>query len=265
MPSVEGETPQSCQQSTSAKNNCLRILYYNARSLVPKYEELCAIAEAEAPDIICIVETWLSSEIDDSELSIGNYQILRNDRNRHGGGVLMYVSSRLSVKLLPCGCNSDLELLVISVSHVSNKCKYCVGLFYRPPSSNVDIFDRLCTALYTLKPSLFDLFVLIGDFNVNYFLTQSSLYRHLEYCLSSFSFHQIVKSVTHVSPSGLSSLIDLVFLSDLSRLRSCNVVPPLANSDHNGLQVKVMFSNSSINSKPPQLRTVWNYAQANFD
>ena len=44
------------------------ILYYNARSLIPKIDELRAIAEAKHPDIIYIVESWLSDEIQDNEL-----------------------------------------------------------------------------------------------------------------------------------------------------------------------------------------------------
>ena len=69
----------------------LNILYYNARSLLPKLDELSAIAEVERPDVICIVESWLSAEILNCEVSIESYEILRLDRNRHGGGLVMYI------------------------------------------------------------------------------------------------------------------------------------------------------------------------------
>ena len=59
------------------------ILYYNARSILPKLACLRAEAVANNPSIICIVETWLSENISDSEISIENYQIARLDRNRH--------------------------------------------------------------------------------------------------------------------------------------------------------------------------------------
>ena len=37
----------------------IHIIYYNARSLLLKLDELVATVEAEKPDIIlCIVETW---------------------------------------------------------------------------------------------------------------------------------------------------------------------------------------------------------------
>ena len=40
-------------------SNYVRILYFNARSLYPKYDELCAFSEVEKPNIICITESWL--------------------------------------------------------------------------------------------------------------------------------------------------------------------------------------------------------------
>ena len=75
----------------------------NARSLLPKLDELCVLNQLESPDIICIVESWLSSEIENNEITIDNYQLVRHDRNRHGGGVLMYVKSCLSVNVLSVG------------------------------------------------------------------------------------------------------------------------------------------------------------------
>ena len=52
----------------ATKSLPLKIIYYNARSLLPKMDELATIAEAHSPDLICIVETWLS-DISDTELS----------------------------------------------------------------------------------------------------------------------------------------------------------------------------------------------------
>ena len=108
--------------------------------------------EAETPDVVCITETWLSEEISNVELSIPNYHIFRLDRNRHGGGVIVYVISSFSAKVILAG-PSDLQLIVISVS--CRNISYCIGVFYRPPSSVTDIFDRLCFALSSLDSIYF--------------------------------------------------------------------------------------------------------------
>lgn len=112
----------------------VNILYFNARSLLPKIDELRAMTEQKSPHIFCIVESRLSESIDDNEISIGDYQIYRLDRNHHGGGTLMYVHCSLSVKVLSCGFR-DLESMIISVplSHFVPKC--CICLSYHPPSS----------------------------------------------------------------------------------------------------------------------------------
>ena len=71
----------------------LSILFYNARSLLPKFDELLALCDEKHPGVVCVVETWLGEEITDSEISLPDYQLYHLDRNRHGGGVLMYVAT----------------------------------------------------------------------------------------------------------------------------------------------------------------------------
>ena len=87
------------------------------------------------PDVICITESWLSPDIQDSEILIPGYISVRLDRNRHGGGVIMFVSVRFTVKRLP-DCSS-LELITVTL-HCNNH-KSCLSLFYRPPCVSVDV------------------------------------------------------------------------------------------------------------------------------
>ena len=117
------------ESPNALSNNMLKILYYNARSLLPKFDELLILADSHNPDVICITESWLSVDIQDSEILIPGYQSLRHDRNRHGGGILMYVSHRFTVKLLPF--HPSLELLTVTLH--SGILKFCLSLFYRPP------------------------------------------------------------------------------------------------------------------------------------
>ena len=117
----------------------ISILYFNARSLLPKLDLLKAEVVAHNPSVICIVESWLSENIDDNEISIDNYHITRLDRNRHGGGVLAYVHNSLTCEILLKGPN-DLELIALLVSSVHTTAKHCISVLYRPPSSPVSFF-----------------------------------------------------------------------------------------------------------------------------
>lgn len=182
-------------QGVSSQSGELSVIYYNARSLIPKIDELRAIAEAKHPDIICIVESWLSDEIQDNELVISNYQLARLDRNRHGGGILIYVHTSLVFDVL-FERPSNLELLAISVNSPCSSHKFCIALFYRPPSSDVQIFCHLLSFLESLSPSQFSTFLLLGDFNIDFLKPHHPLFHKLSDILYSFSLEQVVPSYT---------------------------------------------------------------------
>ena len=82
-------------------NDSLRILYYNARSLLPKLDELSATIEAHNFPDATMLKTFC------------------HDQNRHGGGILIYVKDTM----LP----TDLEIITICVQ--SGNCKACISIF----------------------------------------------------------------------------------------------------------------------------------------
>ena len=104
-----------------------------------KHDELCAVVGADNPDVICIVESWLSTEIHDTEIAICGYHSYRLDRNRHGGGVIVYVRSCFVTTLVPVPSHG-LEI----ISLISNSIdKVCISVFYHPPNSPSLIFEYL--------------------------------------------------------------------------------------------------------------------------
>ena len=64
----------------------------NARSFLPKLDELKTLSENTGADIMCITETWCRENIPVYHLNLEPYTILRPDRqSRTGGGVVAYV------------------------------------------------------------------------------------------------------------------------------------------------------------------------------
>ena len=122
-------------------NLCLHIHYLNARSLLSKLDELRVLCLANNYDIVCIVESWLSQDILDSELAITGYTIFRRDRNRHGGGIIIFVKDTLSCTILPSSTSPSMEFISLTFEFCSSK--FCISVFYRPPSSDVSYFDEL--------------------------------------------------------------------------------------------------------------------------
>ncbi len=234
--------------------------YCNARSILPKFDELSAINSLHSPDIICIVESWLSPDISDSELSLPGFSIFRRDRNRHGGGILVYVKSTLSPSIISYSSSSLIELLLLSVKpkHFS----FTLAVFYRPPSSS-HALDTLQNVLESLPHSILLNLILLGDFNVDY-TSPSPALNQINALSDLFSLDQIVSHPTHFSPSGSPSLIDLVLISPSFSPSSCNILPPISNSDHRSILFSLPVSPVSSPSSSSPYRRVWLYESADF-
>ena len=95
--------------------------------------------------------------------AIASYSIVRLDRNRRGGGVI--IKDSLNFKSISPS-RHDLELIFVSITLQSMR-DVCIGTFYRPPSAPVSTWDSLFRVISTVNPSLFSNFLLLGDFNVN--------------------------------------------------------------------------------------------------
>ena len=110
----------------------LSILYYNARSILPKFDELHGNILAQNPSVVCVVESWLSNEIENSEVTIPGYQTFRCDRDRQGGGVIMFVQDSIPAKVVPLCFNNSLKFLALSLTSPINSSKHCFPVILTP-------------------------------------------------------------------------------------------------------------------------------------
>ena len=243
----------------SSNHETLTIMYSNARSLLPKIEELRVLVHSNQPDIICIVESWLSQDVFDNEINITGYNCHRKDRNRHGGGVCVYTSQHLVTMNMSEKVHADLECIFVNV--LKGTVKTTVRCFYRPPNSPSYIFDTLTDSIFALQPNLLTNFALIGDFNVD---TSRGINTCLNNFMATLSLNQVVSSTTHISPSGRETTIDLCFMSCIENLISCETRPPLGNSDHKSLVV-TLRSGCMQRNKLHYEKLLWRYTEANVE
>lgn len=78
-------------------NYNLKIMFWNARGLRNKIDDLNHYISIENLDIIGINETFLD---ENAYLpSINNYDCIRVDKNNHSGGLLFFIKNTIDYKL----------------------------------------------------------------------------------------------------------------------------------------------------------------------
>ena len=77
-----------------------------------RFQEL---AYAEESDIVFVSETWLSSDVLNSEILPEDYFIVRNDRDTHGGGVLLAIKSSSFKSAREIFIETDIVVTLISL------------------------------------------------------------------------------------------------------------------------------------------------------
>ena len=134
--------------------NCI-IGHLNVNSIRNKFDAIECILSEGLADIFAISESKLDDSFSLSQLSVTDFSIHRKDRNRHGGGVLIYVRSdiphrrRLDLEPEPQKSYDD-EVLVIETRPYKAD-KWFIVVFYKPPNVKdkhfATVFSELCQAL----------------------------------------------------------------------------------------------------------------------
>ena len=141
------------------------ILYFNARSLFNKIDELRALTYNNPPQIIAVKETWCQPHHEQDGLySNPGYSLYRSDGpNKPGEGTLLYISSSLTHNILLNTSDDTLESTWCNVT--TNEESITIGCVYRPPNSPHNI------ALQTLEQYIrrtklnINHTIIVGDLN----------------------------------------------------------------------------------------------------
>ena len=259
---VSSKLSTSVIDKVSISHECkhLNIFYLNARSLCNKIDELKILAEQHKPDIIGIVETWLTEKNYDSEISLRGYNFMRKDRENKfkakGGGIVIYYREELSVADITSDYNSNIDHMWVKI--IFKHCKpISVGVFYRPPDSNEEEFKFL---LQNLSKNKTENTVIIGDFNyrdIDWKKNTSGIggKNFLKFC-ADISLQQCVKEKTRGS-----NILDLVLVYEKKFIYQVRQMTPLAKSDHNIINI-LLNSTTTIRNKPVNS---YSYNKANYD
>jgi exonuclease III len=157
VPSIEGGITR-----TELKDITLKVMYFNAQSIINKRNEFEVLVDEYKPDIIGISETWANDQILEAELRLDGYYIFRRDRvGKRGGGVLLYVANSIKSKERKIDETADFKEYINCEIEISGN-KFKLVLCYRPPNSNLKEDKSL---IELIKNNCTGNIVIMGDMN----------------------------------------------------------------------------------------------------
>ena len=213
----------------------------NAQSIASKINELVAVAQDLAPDIILLTESWCNSTTPDAALSIDGYDLeteLRRDRADTsagiGGGLLVYTKKDL--KVMACDSYSNIDFNQFCAFKVATEGEpLSIVLTYRPPSAGPTNTARLCEILRTFKQNT----ILVGDINlpnIDWDEERSDAKgRELLETVIEEGLQQLVGFPTHTK----GNILDLVITNCPDRVLHVQDEGRLGKSDHCMISVTV--------------------------
>ena len=204
----------------------MHMIHLNARSLVNKIPELKIIAQKTRAAVIGISETWFDDTITDAEIAISGYSVLRHDRNREGGGVCAYIRNDIAFNPRQELQNNYTETIWFDLLLPKSK-PIVVGVCYRPPE-DPDFLSHFECCISKIRS---DCEVMImGDFNVDFFKQNCSLYKNYKNILDLFDLNQLIKTVTRLTDTS-STLIDHIVCNNKSKICQSGTLS-IGLSDH---------------------------------
>ena len=198
------------------------IVHYNVNSITAegRLEEISDVVKSTKCSILICTESKLDKNIPTSLISIsGFHEPVRHDRNRHGGGCLVYIASSFTFKHQSKLQSQKYEHIWVDV-RVSDKI-YAINCFYRPPNNenHVEFLETADDILSKLSQHKADNKIIASDLNFgNVYcsfptLESKPLDSLAPELFSSHGFIQLIDIPTRVT-SSCTSLIDLIFVTD---------------------------------------------------
>ena len=209
----------------------------NIVSLPKHIDELRIFISDQTLDILAINETSLDSSINNQEINLPGYDIIRKDINRNGGGVCIYIRSSINYKLRTSIVPDTLECLCIEI------CKQAFETFIgRIDCENKDSY-------------------ILGDLNCD-MLAQGSngQANSLNNICDIYQYTQIITQPTRITQNS-STLIDLILTNAPDKIVNSGVLT-VGFSDHD---LVYAYRKISRNQHTPKYRCTRQFKKFNAD
>ena len=195
------------------------------------------------PHIPSLNETWLDDSFLDSELYLPGYQLLRQDRDRHGGGIAVYIAENLNPERVDISIG-DIEALWFELSQLHSK-KILFGAVYRPPnldpSTFTDSLEEMLNRRTTISKQSFLVFLILTTSH------QNTTTKRFQRTMNLFNLKQLINQPTRITQTSKSTMPELYVSGVL----------PIGFSDH--LAIFGIRKLRRVPLPPPRLIEIRNY------
>ena len=225
--------------------------HINIRSIVKNLNEIKLLLQHTNFDLLALTETHLTDQIDDSEVYIDGYEIIRMDRkNRPGGGCAIYYKNFLDVVVITKYDTTEFEALWVELKLCSQR--LLIGTIYRPPDQS-NFYEKLPPVLENIWSTRKNILI-TGDFNSDLSPEHNNGNgKKLSNILKHFDLVNAIKKPTRVTMTTKTTL-DLVIVNDITKVKVSGVLDA-SIADH-----KLVYASLNLKKRPPpQLTTVRNY------
>ena len=187
-------------------------MYTNAQSLMRHKDEIQhRIMKNVNPAIVALSETRLTDEIEDKEVNIPGYNIVRcNAENRYTGGVAIFIRDDIRHKILLIRkLMANCWFAAIEIKETLYKGILMV-IYHSPSASDRDFLSYLEDTIeeMNIKTNC----IIIGDFNLDYAI-DSFYTKKLQTIMTSVGMDQYVDGPTRITEYS-QSMIDLFFANN---------------------------------------------------
>lgn len=227
-------------------DTCIKYLHVNSRSLKKNFKEVCNLLTISHPlTALAISETWLTDATHDIYHIPGYCFVSKFRVNKIGGGVGMYVNEGYCFKICEnlCRMSSCIESIFIELT-ISANTKILLGCIYRPPNSDIILFNsEIETILNVANKSKYNYTLIAGDFNLDLLKHETHTHTNdfLNVMLSYYMFPTIHRP-TRISNNS-ATLLDNIFIDTVRNSYEAAII---YNDISDHLPVAVTLETSNI-------------------
>ena len=253
--SGDGDSFKSLKEVRLKNLNRIVLAHLNINSLRNKFDALVEQVSGNV-DVLVLSETKIDKSFPEDQFKIPGFCTpFRLDRDRFGGGILVYVQENIPAKLLSSEAKT-IEGIFIELNF--RKKKWLLSCSYNPSKSNIISHLEHLRRSLDLYSANYDNLLLMGDFNVN-----TSELNMKDFC-DSYGFKSLIKVPTCFKNPENPSCIDLILTNNPLSFQNSGVIETGLSDFHKMIVTVMKTTNQKLDPKITHYRDYNTFCNDNF-